>query len=156
VQRVYVPSTLDRLAAVAHTQQIGPAPFTGYAVTPHVVAATPDDDQEEREHLVTLCAARASLQLLLDELAGGWRRVVLAVDVDPRLLAPSTADDDPAAVEVPQPLPIARLAAVFVDGDDAEQVIAVAEQTRDPEAADDVDLLWFAPSEIATVLDTMR
>jgi hypothetical protein len=156
VQRVYVPSTLDRLAGLREAHQIGPAPFTGYAVTPQVVAATPDDDQEEREHLVTLSAARASLQLLLGDLAGGWRRVVLAVDVDARFLAPSTADDDPAAIEVLQPPAIVHLAAVFVDGDDAEQVIAVAEQTRDLEAADDVNLLWFAPSEIATILDTMR
>jgi hypothetical protein len=156
VQRVYVPSTLDRLAAIAGTPQIGPAPFTAYAVTPQVLAETPDDDEEGREHLVALIAARASLRLLWSDLAGGWRRVVLAIDVDPRFVAPSAADDDPAAVEITRPPRMADLAAVFVDGDDAEAVIAVAEQTRDLSAADDVDLLWFAASELATIVETMR
>jgi hypothetical protein len=155
VQRVYVPTTLDRLAVMVDSHRIGPAPFTAYAVTPAVVELTPDEDQEEREHLVTVVAARASLQLLLGDLAGGWRRVVLAVDVDPRLLTTSAADDDPAAVQVSQSTSLADLAAVFVDGDAAEAVIAVAEQTRDLEAADDVELLWFAPSELDTVLQAM-
>ena len=150
--RVYVPYTLDRLATVLRDEVVGPAPFTAFAVTPAVAAATPDADLEEREHLATLAAAHASLAQLVADPAAGWRRVVLALDVDAAAIGPAVASADPSAVEVLAEVPVARVAAVLVDEPAAQAQVAVAAQTRDLDGMDDVDLLWFAPSELVALL----
>ena len=151
-QRVYVPYALDGLSRLVETGEVGPAPFTAYAVTPDVVSQTPESDDEEREHLVALVAARASLERVVSDPAAPWRRVVLVVDVDRATLRASISDDDPSAVEVATAPHRADVAAIFVDDDDAQTAVALAAQTHDLSVVDDVDLLWFAPSELVDLL----
>ena len=150
--RVYVPFTLDRLASLLESDEIGPAPFTGYAVTPDVVEQTKDCDDEEREYVVALAAARASLELVVSDPATPWRRVVLAVDVDQAHTQRSRTHPDPAAIDVTEAPSLRALAALLVDDAAAEPTVAIAAQTHDLDAADDLKLLWFAPLEITDLL----
>jgi hypothetical protein len=150
--RVYVPFTLERLPSLLADGELGPVPFVGYAVTPDVVAQTVDSDDEEREHLVALVAARASLVQVVNDPAASWRRVVVAVDVDGAALIACHDDDSPAAVEISRPPALQDVAALFVDGEASETVVALASQTRDLGMVDDLDLLWFAPTELGDLL----
>jgi hypothetical protein len=151
-QRVYVPYTFERLLPLHESGQLGPAPFLGYAVTSDVLAQTEDSDDEEREHFVALVAARASLEFLVDDPAAAWRRVVVAIDVDDAAVQAVPHDGCPAAVQVFAASRLEDVAAIFVDDPASQQLIALASQTRDPSLVDDVDLLWFAPTELDDLL----
>lgn len=152
VARVYVPFTLDRLASVVSSGEIGPAPFTAFTVTPEVVAQTPEYDDEQREHLVTLAAAQASLEQVVSDPATPWRRVVLAVDLEPESMSVSVVSSSPAAVEVTAAPGRDRLAALLVDASDVQREVALAAQTKDLESMDEVALLWFAASELVDLV----
>jgi hypothetical protein len=149
--RVYVPFTLERLPSLLETGRLGPVPFIGYAVTPDVVEQTVDSDEEQREHLVALVAARASLEQVVNDPAASWRRVVVAVDVDDSALV-ACDGDSPAAVEISSPPELQDVAALFVDSEASEPLIALASQTRDLTVVDDLDLLWFAPTELGDLV----
>jgi len=79
--RVYLPSTLPTLAAALAAGEIGPAPLTGYAVTPALREWYVGGDLEELEYAAMLAAARASLRLLALDPDAPLRRVVLAVEL---------------------------------------------------------------------------
>ncbi|MFD5267785.1 DUF6912 family protein [Streptomyces sp. NPDC058335] len=164
--RVYVPLTLPGLAEAHKTGELGPAgPLVAYAVTPALREWYVSEDIEELEYAALGRAALASLRLLAADPAAPRRRVVVAVDVPD---GAATADPDralePAAlgeVRVSGPVRLAKAAAVHADADDAEaDVTAAAEALPEADAGDDdaqflVDgaedheLLWFAPQEIA-------
>ncbi|WP_344978260.1 DUF6912 family protein [Streptosporangium fragile] len=162
--RVYLPCTLPALARVAAAGEIGPAPLTGYAVTPALVEWYVSGDTEELEYVALTEAARASLRMLAADRADGVevaaRRVVVAVDVPDGDVSGGTDLEERARVRLAAPVPMAKIAAVHVDDTsavkDVEAAIAAlpAADRGDDDAQFVVDgaeaneLLWYATQEI--------
>ena len=157
--RIYVPSTLPRLARDLRAGQIGPV--TAYAVTPALREAYASGDTEELEYAALLAAARASLGLLAADPQAPPRRVVLAADVSQAAI---NAGEHPAAVTVTGPIPIAKLVSAHVDDLEAVQDVAKAvtalpaAEAGDEDAGFDVDqaegheLAWYAAQELPDIL----
>lgn len=176
--RVYVPSTMDRLAAAYHAGEIGPAPMTAYAVTPALREWYVEGDEEELEYAALMRAARASLGLLAaaeqtvraagDSMPGGTpdgcRRVVLACETGAVLPQPGGTELGEARLDLGTVVPWTAVAAVHVDSPDAEPVVAAAVRAWDAaqsgdedaaftvEASEGEELQWFATQEVPDVL----
>jgi hypothetical protein len=164
--RVYVPATwpmLHKLIAVGLLEPIG---GTAFALTPALREFYTSGDDEELEYAAMLEAARASLRLLAVELGLGEdgvpaRRVVLAADLDEVTLRP---DLDDGAVRIAGPVPLEKVASVHIDDADAEYAVAQAAAAVDAAdmgdldaeflvgEAEDHELAWYDPSEIAFLL----
>jgi hypothetical protein len=161
-ERVYVPSTLRRLRSLVAAGELGPAPFAGHAVTGALRAAYADGDEEDWEYAASAAAAQAALALLTpDEPA---RRVVLAVEA--ARVRPADAGDtgDPTVVTVEHVVPLRRIAAVMVDGADAEPDVAAARDALSAGREDSETLLdrcldhelgWWATQEIGDLLEKL-
>ncbi|TDE41550.1 hypothetical protein E1295_29670 [Nonomuraea mesophila] len=165
--RVYLPCTLPALAAAVKAGEVGPAPLTGYAVTPALTEWYASGDTEELEYVALTEAARASLRLLAA--AGGEappRRVVVAVEVPDREVSAGVGIEERGRVRLAGPVPLAKVAAVHVDDHDAvadiEAAIAAlpASDAGDDDAKFTVDgaeaheLMWYATQEIPDLLAT--
>ncbi|MFF3851426.1 DUF6912 family protein [Streptomyces sp. NPDC002328] len=176
--RVYVPLTLPALAEAHKAGELGSGPLLAYAVTPALREWYVSDDVEELEYAALGRAALASLRLLAAEPAAPRRRVVVAVDVpdgatasDPAYDRAAGADadqgDDPTAlgrVRVSVVVPLAKVASVHVDAEDAEadvaagaRALAAADGGDDDaqhavDGAEDHELLWFATQEIPNLV----
>jgi hypothetical protein len=145
---------------------LGPAPLTGFAVTPAVREWYLDDEIEALEYAATLEAARASLRLLDADPAAARRRVVVAADVPDTEVA--VRDDlERGVVQLATPVPLGRVASVHVDAPDAETAVAAAVAVvieadlglrSAQDALDDAEgyeLGWYASQEIAPLLDLL-
>lgn len=166
--RVYLPCTLSALADLVAAGELGPAPLTGYAVTPALVEWYASGDTEELEYVALTEAARASLRMLADERAEGiktvGRRVVIAAEVPDDVVEVGTDLADRARVRLLKPVPLAKFAAVHVDDLDAvpdvDAAIAAlpAADAGDDDArfvvdgAEDHELMWYATQEISDLL----
>jgi hypothetical protein len=167
--RVYVPTTLNGLAAAHAGAGLGPAPLRAYAVTPALREWYVSDDLEELEYAALTRAAQASLRLLHADAKAPRRRVVLSADIPDQLveLEPEAEVESIAtlgAVRLLKPLPLSEVASVHLDADDAEQdVTAAADAVAAADAGDedahftvdgaeDHELLWFATQEIPALL----
>lgn len=166
--RVYVPLTLPGLAAAHRAGELGPGPLAAYAVTPGLREWYVSDDIEELEYAALSRAAAASLRLLAGAPDAAPRRVVVAVDVPDQ---DAVADPDRALdpnglgeVRIASAVPMAKAAAVHVDGDDAAVDVSAAAAALgaadhgDDDArftvdgAEDHELLWFAVQEIPNIV----
>jgi hypothetical protein len=166
--RVYIPTTLAGLAEAFKAGEVGPAPVDAYAVTPSLREWYVSDDLEELEYAALNRAAQASLRLLAVHPDVARRRVVVAVDVpDNAVRYDPDRGLDPAAlgeVRLDREVPLARAAAVHVDGDDAESDVSAAARALgaadagDDDAqfvvdgAEDHELLWYATQEIPNLI----
>src|SRR3954451_16720829 len=161
--RIYLPATSGTLRRLADTGVLGPAPMTGFAVTPGLREYYVDDDIEELEYAAAAAAARASLRLMDADPAATRRRVVIAGDVADSAIA--IRDDlDQGVVRVAVEVPIAWCASVHVDERAAEETVSAAAELieaadlGDPSAEEKVDdtegyeLLWYATQEIEELL----
>ncbi|MEO3798784.1 hypothetical protein [Nonomuraea sp. B1E8] len=163
--RVYLPCTLPGLAAAVEAGEVGPAPLTGYAVTPALTEWYASGDTEELEYVALTEAARASLRLLAA--VGGRaapRRVVVAAEVPDREVSAGVGLEERGRVRLAGPVPLAKVAAVHVDDHDAvadiEAAIAAlpASDAGDDDAKFTVDgaeaheLMWYATQEIPELL----
>ncbi|WP_184539586.1 DUF6912 family protein [Streptosporangium becharense] len=162
--RVYLPCTLPALARVAAAGEVGPAPLTGYAVTPALIEWYVSGDTEELEYVALTEAARESLRLIAADRADGAevaaRRVVLAADVPDGDVSGGVDLEERARVRLAAPVPMAKIAAVHVDDPsavkDVEAAVAAlpAADLGDDDARFTVDgaeaneLLWYATQEI--------
>jgi hypothetical protein len=166
--RVYVPLTLSGLAEAHKAGELGPGPLTAYAVTPGLREWYVSDDIEELEYAALNRAAAASLRLLAGDPGAARRRVVVAIDVpdkdavaDPdRVLVASALGE----VRVGSAVPLAKAAAVHVDGDDAvgdvsaaADALGAADQGDDDaqftvDGAEDHELLWYGVQEIPNLI----
>jgi hypothetical protein len=162
--RVYLPCTLPALARVVTVGELGPAPLTGYAVTPALTEWYASGDTEELEYVALTEAARASLRMLAADRADGLdvaaRRVVIAVDVPEGDVSMGTDLEERARVRLAAGIPLAEIAAAHVDDlsavEDVEAAIAAlpAADGGDDDArfvvdgAEANDLLWYATQEI--------
>ncbi len=167
--RVYIPSTLPRLAEAHKTGEVGPGPLDAFGVTPGLREWYVSDDIEELEYAALTRAAGASLRLLAGDPDAPRRRVVVAVEVAPgEAVADPDRGLDPAmvgAVRLPGPVRLSEAAAVHVDGDDARDDVAAAAaalgaaDAGDDDArftvdgADDHELLWYATQEIPSLFE---
>ncbi|MEU0566267.1 hypothetical protein ABZ297_12845 [Nonomuraea sp. NPDC005983] len=166
--RVYLPCTLPVLARAVEAGQLGPAPLTGYAVTPALTEWYASGDTEELEYVALTEAARASLRMLADERADGAdtapRRVVVAAEVPEGSLTGGADLDEKARVRLAAPVPLAKVAAVHIDDQyavaDIEAAIAAlpaADQGDDDarftvDGAEAHELMWYATQEIPDLL----
>ncbi|WP_214107626.1 DUF6912 family protein [Acrocarpospora catenulata] len=167
--RVYLPSTLPALARAVATGELGPAPLTGFAVTPALVEWYASGDTEELEYVALSEAAKASLRMLAADVADGVavpaRRVVVAAEVPDTAVLVSPDLDDRGRVRLLASVPLADLASVHVDEaaaalEIAEAVAALpAADAGDDDAqftvdgADGHELLWYATQEIPDLLE---
>ncbi|MFI7031001.1 DUF6912 family protein [Microbispora rosea] len=166
--RVYLPSTIPALARVVAAGELGPAPLTGFAVTPALIEWYASGDTEELEYVALTEAARGSLRMLAADRADGVqaavRRVVIAAEVPDETVKTGAELEERARVRVLEPIPMRLVAAVHVDDADAlpdvEAAIAAlpAADGGDDDAqfvvdgAEDHELLWYATQEIPDLL----
>lgn len=137
--RAYVPATVDLLKTWAAAGVI-PADVSGYAVTDAVVAAFPDEI-EEQEYAATILAADESVVLLAESPSTPCRRVVLAVDADATVV-------DGAQVGFASDIAWSDVAALLVDDAGVTAAVSDALESGDVDGLDDFALLWFAPDEL--------
>ncbi|HWG03138.1 MAG TPA: hypothetical protein VG164_14990 [Trebonia sp.] len=158
--RVYLPATLESLAAVLAKAEIASPPLNGYGVTPALREAYAAGDEEELEYVAMLAAARESLRLLALAPDVPRRRVVLAADVPDAEVTWIAYDDDPAAVLIGAAVPLSAVASGHVDDAAAEADVAAAVTASAAADAGDEDarftvdgaegheLGWYATQEL--------
>ncbi|WP_028936690.1 DUF6912 family protein [Pseudonocardia spinosispora] len=166
--RIYVPATLAMLRKLVAEEVLHPLGGTAFALTSALRESYTSGDTEELEYVAMRDAARASLRLLAIELSGdqpAWaRRVVIAADTENAVPRP---DLDDAAVRVSGEIPFSAVAAVHIDDPEAEyavrQAAAVVDEADlgnlDAEfvlgEAEDHELSWYDPSELAFMLELL-
>lgn len=165
--RIYVPATWPMLRALVKTGKLEAIGGTAFALTPRLRESYVAGDDEELEYAAMLEAARASLRLLSVELGLGEeatppRRVVVAADVGDVVIRP---DLDDGAVRIPSAVPFEAIASVHVDTEEAEHAVREASGVVDQAdlgdmdaefligEAEDHELAWYAPEEIAFLVD---
>jgi hypothetical protein len=164
--RVYLPATISVLRRLVETSECGPAPLTGFAVTPGLRESYVDDDTEALEYAATLEAARASLRLVAADPGAAPRRVVIAAELSDSVVA--VRDDlDLGVVHVADPVSLRQVVSVHVDDHDAEPAVRAATAVIDaadlgePEVSDAIDdteafeLAWYATQEIGDLLASL-
>jgi hypothetical protein len=165
--RVYVPATIGLLHGLVNDGELRAVNGTAFAVTPKLRESFAAGDTEELEYAAMADAARASLRLLSAAAETGGeplRRVVVCADVDGVRLRP---DLDDGAVTLPEPVPHAAVAAVYVDLPEAADAVRAAAlvvddaDLGDPDAeftlgdVEDHELAWYAPQEVPFLLDLL-
>jgi Family of unknown function (DUF6912) len=163
--RVYIPSTLRLLDVACHAGELGPAPLSAYAVTPALREWYAEGDDEELEYVAFTRAAQGALRLLRQDTAAPRRRVVVSVDVAPEVTRRHPDQDlGSSLIWVLGAVPLAAVAAIHVDGADAEPDVAAAADVVDQAAAGDPDaqftvdsaedheLEWFDPTELGQLV----
>jgi NTE family protein len=133
--RIYIPLNASGLRSLSTDGALGGAPFPAHAVTPAMLASTPNAAQDELEYAALNDAARTSATLLT---AGERRRIVAAADVSSECVGPAEPDDSDveSAVSIDDAVVLKRIASFHVDGD----------------ASRDDDLLWYDVTELPVVL----
>jgi hypothetical protein len=164
--RVYIPATTRTLQELIDKGELGPPPLTGFAVTPQLRAWYRDSDMDELEYAALLDAARGSLRLLDQDPGARPRRAVVAADV-PEEDVTLRPDLDRAVVRVDVPVSMKLVAAVHVDGSEAEKAVAAAlavvleadlgseDAKFVVDGAEGYDLLWYASQEVGPLLDLL-
>lgn len=164
--RVYVPATWPMLSRMVKNNRLDPMGGTAFALTPKLRESYTSGDEEELEYVAMAEAARASLRLLGVEFGLGEdgvpaRRVVVAADVDATL----RPDLDDGAVRISGGVPMESIAAVHVDTEEAEYAVRQAAGAVDAAdmgdldaeflvgEAEDHELAWYDPSEVAFLID---
>ncbi|HZQ30281.1 MAG TPA: hypothetical protein VFB19_00920 [Mycobacterium sp.] len=163
--RVYVPVTLAMLQRLVADSVLRPVNGTAFAVTPTLREAYAHGDDDELAEVALREAALASLRLLTSDVSDlPRRRAVLVADVDEATPLPLLDD---AVVRLVGPVPMDRVLCVHVDNAAAEDAVAAAIEAID--AADlgdedaelavgdaqDHDLAWYAPQELAFLLELL-
>ncbi|MDN5918574.1 MAG: hypothetical protein L0I76_26325 [Pseudonocardia sp.] len=160
--RIYLPATWPMLTRMVSTGKFEPLGGTAFALTPKLRESYVAGDDEELEYAAMSEAARASLRLLSVEFGLGEtdtpaRRVVVAADTEVTL----RPDLDDGAVRVTGAIGMEQIAAVHVDLPEAEHAVREAAGAVDKAdlgdldaeflvgEAEDHDLAWYAPGEVA-------
>ena len=155
---------MPQIAALGSAGALLPAPAAAHAVTGALREWYAEGDEEELEYVAFLRAAQDALRLLRADSSAPRRRVVISVDVPRSAVAITSQDLGSSAVRLTEPIAAAAVAAFHVDDADAEAAVTAAAEVvelaaaGDPDAqftvdsAEDHDLLWFAPEELAQLL----
>lgn len=138
--RVYVPATFGTLAQL---RDQGELPATqAHAVTPALREQLDETDDEQLAYAAFQLAAAASLRLLHADPTARRRRVVISADVP---VEPGGV----GLVRPVAPVPLAAVAAIHVDGCDAEPAVSRA-VTGDGTVDDELE--WYDVSELGQLL----
>lgn len=161
--RVYLPATLPILAAAMNERPApGFPPGPAFAVTPTLREWYASGDTEELEYIALSLAAAASVHLLADDPQAARRRVVVAADVDAGAVSTDheMGPSSRGRIDVAEPIPLGRIAAIHVDDADAVAAVTVAAQhPHDELAAEeaaDFELLWYATQELEQLLSSLQ
>ena len=195
--RVYVPATIATLRRLQADGELAALGGTAFALTPALRESYAAGDEEELSYAAMAEAGRASLRLLAAEQGdlelggseldgseldgsdlgnselgdhhGGAsdvlaRRAVISADVEGARLRP---DLDAAVVRLSRPVQLSEVAAVHVDGAEAEVAVRAAVRVIDEadmgehdaefvlgEAADH-ELAWYATQELPFLLELL-
>jgi len=195
--RVYVPATIATLRRLQADGELAAQGGTAFALTPALRESYAAGDEEELSYAAMAEAGRASLRLLAaeqgdlefggSELGGSElggsdlrnselgdhhggasdalaRRAVISADVEGARLRP---DLDAAVVRLSRPVQLSEVAAVHVDGAEAEDAVRAAVRVIDEadmgehdaefvlgEAADH-ELAWYATQELPFLLELL-
>lgn len=180
--RVYVPATIAILRRLQADGELAALGGTAFALTPALRESYAAGDEEELSYAAMAEAGRASLRLLAAEQGdlelggselgdhhGGAsdvlaRRAVISADVEGARLRP---DLDAAVVRLSRPVQLSEVAAVHVDGAEAEDAVRAAVRVIDEadmgehdaefvlgEAADH-ELAWYATQELPFLLELL-
>lgn len=162
--RVYVPATLATLASLKERGELAP-PAEAHAVTPALREWYAEGDEEELEYVAFTRAAQGALRLLRRDPGLARRRVVVSVDLPARgVRRPADQELGSSLVSVPDAVPLSAVAAIHVDGPEAEPDVAAAADVveealaGDPDAqftvdgAEDHELEWYDPSELGQLV----
>lgn len=164
VSRVYLPATLAVVARVRSSSYELPPEVNGHAVTPSLREWYADGDEEELEYVAFTRAAQESLLLLHDDPQTPRRRAVLAVDLPASAVTTVAGELGSSAVRLTGPVAMAEVAAVHIDGVEAESDVASAvEAVRAATAGDqdaqfivdgaeDHELEWYDVTELDEIL----
>jgi hypothetical protein len=159
LMRVYLPATIPQLAALRELGELI-APAEVHAVTPTLREWYAEGDDEELEYVAFTRAAQGALRLLRHDPKAPRRRVVVSADVPAGALRGADQELGSSLVGVANAVPLNAVAAIHVDGVDAELDVAAAAEVveeaaaGDPDAqftvdgAEDHELEWYDPSEL--------
>lgn len=164
--RVYVPATLAMLQQLVADRLLHARSGTAFAVTPTLRESYAEGDDDELAEVALRDAALASLRLLAGEGVSDLppRRAVLVAEVADAAPRP---DLDDAVVRLAGPIAFDDVIAAYVDNAEAESAVVPAIEAVD--AADlgdddaefvvgdaqDHDLAWYAPQELAFLLELL-
>lgn len=149
--RVYLPATLDALSTLVRGGGWA-AGGAAHAVTDDVRRSDPGGDLDSWEFDAFGDAADTSLRLLQHEPSAPDRRVVVAADVDDVAVRSVPGPDVPSAVVVDAAIGLDAVAAVHLDGSDAEPLVRRVREGEPVELLEDVALQWYDPSELDDVV----
>jgi Family of unknown function (DUF6912) len=159
LMRVYLPATMPQLAVLRELGELI-APGEVHAVTPTLREWYAEGDEEELEYVAFTRAAQGALRLLRHDSKAPRRRVVVSADVPTGVLRRADRELGSSLVGVVSAVPLDAVAAIHVDGVDAELDVAAAAEVveeaaaGDPDAqftvdgAEDHELEWYDPSEL--------
>ncbi|GAA0441949.1 hypothetical protein Aca07nite_30840 [Actinoplanes capillaceus] len=158
--RVYVPATLPMLTALRAGGRLGDQTLIAHAVTPALREWYAEGDEEELEYVAFTRAAQGALRLLWQDPSAPRRRVVISADVPAAGLTSEDTELGSSTVRLPQPVSLADLASIHVDGTEAVEAVAAAAEVVDEalagdsdaqftvDGAEDHELEWYAVSEL--------
>ena len=165
--RVYIPATLAMLSEFVAQGSLQPRSGTAFAVTPTLVEAYAEGDDEELAEVAIGEAALASMRLLSGEPAETPARRAVVVAEVPAEAVTVRPDLDDAVVRVTGRIAMDQVVAVFVDNPAAEPAVRAAvavidvADLGDEDAeltvgdAQDHDLAWYATQELPFLLDLL-
>lgn len=166
LRRVYLPATLPLLASLRRGDELRlPAGVPGHAVTASLREWYAEGDEEELEYVAFTRAAQEALRLLRRDPGAPRRRVVISADLPVPAVAPVADELGASAVRLGEPVPLAAVVSVHVDGAGAESDVAAAAEVVDDAAAGDPDaqftvdgaedheLEWYDVSELDQLVD---
>lgn len=157
--RVYLPATLPILASLRQRGGL-PAQAGAHAVTPTLREWYAEGDEEELEYVAFTRAAQGALQLLRDDPGAPRRRVVISADLPNGILLATDKELGSSVIDVLDVVPLTSVAAIHVDGVEAQPDVAAAVDVvteaaaGDPDAqftvdgAEDHELEWYDPTEL--------
>jgi hypothetical protein len=157
--RVYLPATLAHLAVLRESGEL-PPPTEAHAVTPALREWYAEGDEEELEYVAFTRAAQSALRLLRHDAKAPRRRVVVSVDLPGPALKMAGLELGSSLVDIAGRVPMHAVAAIHIDGLDAELDVAAAAnvveeaEAGDPDAqftvdgAEDHELEWYDPTEL--------
>jgi hypothetical protein len=157
--RVYLPATLPILRALRELGELPPV-CEAHAVTPTLREWYAEGDEEELEYVAFTRAAQGALRLLREDPDAPRRRVVVSVDLPQTSILRVQMDLGSSLVGIAEAVPLAAIAAIHVDGAEAETDVTAGTEVvieaaaGDPDAqfvvdsVEDHELAWFDPSEL--------
>ncbi|MGH8791495.1 MAG: DUF6912 family protein [Stackebrandtia sp.] len=162
--RIYIPATsvdLRRLHADGKS-----AGLLAHAVTPGLREWYVDGDEEDLEYVAFTHAAQDALGLLRVDDKALPRRAVVSADV-PDTAVKADHELGGSRVSLIAPVPLSAVAAVHVDGGDAEADVAAAAAALEAaeagdldgqftvDAAEDPELEWYDPTELGQLVEKL-